>query len=66
MTVYNRAVSNNPPGKPDDLAQAKERFAAYAGVFIEFEAETKGLDFIDRVEAKHRATEHFQEEHYDY
>ncbi|ODM18174.1 hypothetical protein SI65_06045 [Aspergillus cristatus] len=62
--AYEKYVFEN--GKPDSYDEAKERFAGYAGAFIDIEAEIKGLDFIDTVMAKHRAKVQFQEEHYNY
>lgn len=34
--------------------------AGFAGAFIDREAETKGLDFLDREKAKHHAREHIE------
>ncbi|KAJ5921663.1 CipC1 protein [Penicillium verhagenii] len=48
-------------GKPASHAEAKELMAGFAGAFIDREAETKGLDFIDREQAKRQARKHIDE-----
>ncbi|KAJ7756396.1 hypothetical protein DFH07DRAFT_940645 [Mycena maculata] len=42
-------------GKPTSHAEAKALLAGFAGVFIDKEVETHGLDFIDKEKAKHEA-----------
>lgn len=44
-------------GQIDDHAKAKEVIAGLVGAFVDREVETKGLDFIDREEAKRHAQE---------
>jgi hypothetical protein len=34
--------------------------AGFAGAFVDREVESKGLDFVDREKAKHRAREHIE------
>ncbi|KAH8827737.1 hypothetical protein DL96DRAFT_1600136 [Flagelloscypha sp. PMI_526] len=48
-------------GKPDSHAQAKELLAGFAGAFIDRIVETKGLDYVDREQAKHKAKQHAHE-----
>ncbi|KAJ5701744.1 hypothetical protein N7488_009292 [Penicillium malachiteum] len=48
-------------GQPTNHAEAKEIMAGLAGAFIDREVETKGLDFIDREEAKRKARQHIEE-----
>ncbi|GJE86705.1 DUF3759 domain-containing protein [Phanerochaete sordida] len=43
-------------GQPGSHAEAKELLAGFAGAFIDREAETKGLDFVDREKAKYEAS----------
>lgn len=47
-------------GKPESHEKAKEIMAGFAGAFIDREAETKGLDFLDREKAKHHARQHIE------
>jgi hypothetical protein len=42
-------------GQPESHEKAKEILAGFAGAFIDREVETRGLDFIDREEAKRHA-----------
>ncbi|KIW01686.1 uncharacterized protein PV09_06867 [Verruconis gallopava] len=51
--AYENHVSEN--GQPPSHEKAKEILAGFAGAFIDREAETKGLDFIDREKAKYDA-----------
>ncbi|MCJ1288220.1 hypothetical protein MMC26_007575 [Xylographa opegraphella] len=44
-------------GDPGSHQEAKEIAAAFSGAFIDREAETRGLDFIDREKAKRMAEE---------
>ncbi|KAL2866090.1 DUF3759 domain-containing protein [Aspergillus lucknowensis] len=58
MRAYEHHVEKN--GKPPSHEHAKEILAGFAGAFIDREAETRGLDFLDREKAKrhaHRALE---------
>lgn len=48
-------------GPPASHAEAKELMAGFAGAFIDREAETKGLDFIDREKAKRHARQHIDD-----
>ncbi|KAJ7494721.1 hypothetical protein B0H11DRAFT_915092 [Mycena galericulata] len=50
---YEKHVAAN--GKPASHAEAKALLAGFAGVFIDKEVETHGLDFIDKEKAKHDA-----------
>jgi hypothetical protein len=50
-----------PTGKPDSYGKAKEILASFAGAFVDREIETKGLDYIDRENAKRQATVQAQE-----
>jgi len=45
-------------GQPPSHEKAKELLAGFAGAFVDREAETKGLDFIDREKAKRRVRDH--------
>jgi len=49
-------------GKPGSHAEAKELIAGFAGAFIDREAETKGLDFIDKEKAKREAAQQAQDQ----
>jgi len=51
--AYESHVAAN--GKPDSHAKAKEILAGAIGAFIDREAETKGLNFIQKEKAKHDA-----------
>ncbi|KAF7965984.1 hypothetical protein HWV62_7130 [Athelia sp. TMB] len=42
-------------GQPPSHAKAKEVLAGLAGAFVDREVETRGLDFVDREEAKRQA-----------
>jgi len=57
--AYENHVAKN--GKPDSHAKAKEVFAGLAGAFIDRIVETKGLDYVDKQKAQHRAKEHVDE-----
>ncbi|KAG5649038.1 hypothetical protein DXG03_000387 [Asterophora parasitica] len=57
--AYEKHVSAN--GAPENHAKAKEIFAGFAGAFIDHVVETKGLDFIDKKKAEHRAHEQAEE-----
>ncbi|KZZ92126.1 hypothetical protein AAL_06336 [Moelleriella libera RCEF 2490] len=48
-------------GHPDSHAKAKEILAGAIGFFVDREVETKGLDFIDREEAKRHAQRQAEE-----
>lgn len=48
-------------GVIDNHAKAKEFIAGAVGAFIDREAETKGLDFIDRERAKRHAQQQAEE-----
>jgi hypothetical protein len=51
-----RAYENSrPKDKPVNHALLKESSAGVIGAFIDKEAETKGLNFIDKEKAKHDA-----------
>jgi hypothetical protein len=55
-------------GKPVNHAFAKELIAGFVGGEIDKLAETKGMDWMDREKAKHRArknAEHMYEERYE-
>jgi hypothetical protein len=45
-------------GPPPSHQKAKEILAGFAGAFIDREVETKGLDFIDREQARRQAQAH--------
>ncbi|THG97416.1 hypothetical protein EW145_g7621 [Phellinidium pouzarii] len=49
-------------GKPESHAKAKEFLAGIVGAFIEREAETKGLNFVDKERAKHHAKKVLEEQ----
>ncbi|KAF5635827.1 phosphoglycerate mutase family [Fusarium sp. NRRL 52700] len=57
--AYEEHVARN--GKPDSHAKAKEFIAGAIGAFVDREVETKGLDFIDREEAKRHGRRHAEE-----
>ncbi|VDB98761.1 unnamed protein product [Peniophora sp. CBMAI 1063] len=57
--AYEKHVSAN--GKPDSHAQAKEILAGFAGAFVDRMVETKGLDFVDKEEAKYKAHKQLSE-----
>lgn len=42
-------------GQPESHDEAKAIFAGFAGAFIDREAETRGMDYIDREKAKRDA-----------
>lgn len=48
-------------GKPQSHEEAKQIMAGLAGAFIDREAETKGLDFVDRERAKRHAKQHIDD-----
>ncbi|KZO97512.1 hypothetical protein CALVIDRAFT_479728 [Calocera viscosa TUFC12733] len=45
-------------GKPANHQVAKELIASFAGAFIDHIVETKGLDFVDKEEAKYKGASH--------
>ncbi|KAJ5819041.1 hypothetical protein N7474_004632 [Penicillium riverlandense] len=47
-------------GKPESHEKAKEIMAGFAGAFVDREVETRGLDFVDKEKAKHRARQHIE------
>ncbi|KAJ4128003.1 hypothetical protein NW768_008287 [Fusarium equiseti] len=49
-------------GEPDSHAKAKEFIAGAIGAFVDREVETRGLDFIDREEAKRHGERHAMEQ----
>ncbi|KAJ7228594.1 hypothetical protein GGX14DRAFT_613755 [Mycena pura] len=49
-------------GKPDSHAKAKELIAAFSAAFVDRMVETKGLDEIDTVKAKHDAAKRAHEQ----
>lgn len=54
-------------GKPVDHALAKEILAGFAGAEVDKLAETKGMDEVDKIRAKHQAKENVSnmyDEHY--
>ena len=54
-------------GKPVDHALAKEILAGFAGAEVDKLAETKGMDEVDKMRAKHQAKENVEnmyDEHY--
>ncbi|KAJ6477792.1 hypothetical protein C8R45DRAFT_1007842 [Mycena sanguinolenta] len=51
--AYEKHCKEN--GQPESHARAKEIMAALTAGFIDREVETKGLDFIDKEEAKRQA-----------
>ncbi|GFF52737.1 phosphoglycerate mutase family protein [Aspergillus udagawae] len=57
--AYENHVAENGP--PPSHEKAKEILAGLAGAFIDRDVETKGLDFIDREEAKRDATRQLHE-----
>ncbi|KAE8340660.1 hypothetical protein BDV24DRAFT_164137 [Aspergillus arachidicola] len=59
MKAYNDHCERN--GKPQNHETAKELLAGFAGAFIDREAETKGLDFVDREKAKHHAKQQLEQ-----
>ncbi|KDQ14865.1 hypothetical protein BOTBODRAFT_55064 [Botryobasidium botryosum FD-172 SS1] len=61
--AYEKHVAKN--GKPQSHDEAKAIFAAGAAAFIDREAETKGLDFIDKEKTKREATNHFSNDVYN-
>jgi hypothetical protein len=61
--VWHR-YTNLDTGQPASHAEAKEILAGLAGAFIDREFESKGLDFLDREEAKRHAQEQLAEASY--
>jgi hypothetical protein len=55
ISYIHKSVTKVYPGQPASHDEAKEIFAGFAGAFIDREAETRGLDFIDRERAKRDA-----------
>ena len=49
-------------GEPDSHAKAKEFIAGAIGAFVDREVETRGLDFIDKEEAKRHGERHAMEQ----
>ncbi|KAJ6473922.1 hypothetical protein DFH09DRAFT_468301 [Mycena vulgaris] len=49
--AYEKHCAEN--GKPDNHAVAKELMAGFAGAFVDRMVETKGLDEVDTLKAKH-------------
>jgi hypothetical protein len=49
-------------GEPDSHAKAKEFLAGAIGAFVDREVETRGLDFIDKEEAKRHGERHAMEQ----
>ncbi|GAA5872725.1 hypothetical protein JCM8547_006326 [Rhodosporidiobolus lusitaniae] len=47
-------------GKPESHQKARELFAAFAAAEADKLIETKGLDFLDKEEAKRQARQHAQ------
>jgi len=45
-------------GKPPTHQAVKELLAGFAGAFIDRMVETKGLDYVDKEEAKYQAKHH--------
>lgn len=48
-------------GKPVNHAFAKELLAGFAGAEVDKLAETKGMDYVDKERAKHRARENAEQ-----
>ncbi|KAF9240222.1 CipC1 protein [Melanogaster broomeanus] len=63
MKAWNEHREKN--GEPASHATAKEFLAAASGFFIDHIVETKGLDYIDTVKAKHQAKEHHEQHFQD-
>jgi hypothetical protein len=55
-------ITDNPVGEPDSHAKAKEFLAGAIGAFVDREVETRGLDFIDKEEAKRHGERHAEEQ----
>lgn len=53
MKAYEDHLAKN--GKPDSHALAKEIFAGLAGAALDRLIETKGLDTVDKIQAKRHA-----------
>ncbi|RGP81081.1 1 concanamycin induced c [Fusarium longipes] len=58
--AYEEHVAAN--GQPDSHAKAKEFIAGAIGAFVDREVETRGLDFIDKEEAKRHGRRHAEEQ----
>jgi hypothetical protein len=54
---HTRTSTKCAKGQPGSHDEAKELFAGFAGAFVDREAETRGLDFIDRERAKKDAVD---------
>ena len=54
---HTRIFTKCAKGQPASHDEAKELFAGFAGAFVDREAETRGLDFIDRERAKRDAVD---------
>lgn len=48
-------------GEPDSHARRNEILAGFAAAFIDREAETRGMDFIDRERAQRQAVSQVQQ-----
>ncbi|KAJ7590970.1 hypothetical protein C8J56DRAFT_934343 [Mycena floridula] len=59
MKSYEKHVEEN--GQPDSHAKAKELLAAFSGAFVDRMVETKGLDEVDVLKAKHQAHQQLAE-----
>ncbi|CAO3636631.1 unnamed protein product [Cunninghamella echinulata] len=60
--AYNEHCEKN--GKPVEHAKGKQILAAFAGGLVDKLIETKGLDAIDKIKAKHEAEKQLNE-YYD-
>lgn len=61
------ASSNSVSGKPVSHAFAKEALAGFVGAEVDKLLETKGLDEVDKIRARHHAKENAErmyDEHY--
>jgi len=61
MAMHEWEEHQRKEGKPVSHEFAKEAIAAVAGVEVDRLAETKGADYIDREEAKHKAKKNAQD-----
>ncbi|OQD78242.1 hypothetical protein PENDEC_c001G02975 [Penicillium decumbens] len=57
--AYEKHCEEN--GQPESHDKAKEIMAGFSGAFIDREVETKGLDFIDREQAKRQSQQHIDD-----
>jgi len=60
--AYENHVAEN--GQPASHAKAKEILAGFTGAFVDREVETRGLDFIDKEEAKRQANQQLHDASY--